>query len=44
MSESDVFCFQGGQLVEGGRQRVVVDVDEVRGGWVYREGEAGESV
>ena len=36
------FGFQGGQFVEGGRQCVVVDVDEVHGGWIYRKGEARE--
>ena len=44
VSERDSFSFQGGQFVEGGRQCVVVDVDEVHGGWIYRKGEAGESV
>ena len=43
MSERDSFSFQGGQFVEGG-QCVVVDVDEVHGGWIYRKVEAGESV
>jgi hypothetical protein len=36
--------YRGGQFVEGGRQCVVVDVDKVHGGWIYRKGEAGESV
>ena len=44
MTERDSFSFQGGQFVEGGRQCVVVDVDKVHGGWIYRKGEAGESV
>ena len=44
VSERDSFSFQGGQFVEGGRQCVVVDVDEVQGGWIHRKGEAGESV
>lgn len=43
MSESNNFCFYGGKLVEGRRQRVIVDV-EVQGGWVSRESELGESV
>ena len=38
------FGFQGGQFVEGGRRCVVVDVDEVHGGWIYRKGEARERV
>ena len=44
VSERNSFGFQGGQFVEGGRQCVVVDVDEVHGGWIYRKGEPGESV
>ena len=44
VSERDSLSFQGGQFVEGGRQCIVVDVDEVHGGWIYRKGEAGESV
>ena len=38
MSERNSFGFQGGQFVEGGRQCVVVDVDKVHGGWIYRKG------
>ena len=44
MSEPDSFSFQVGQLFEGGRQCVIVDVNEVHGGLIYRKGEAGESV
>ena len=44
VSERNSFGFQGGQFVEGGRQCVVVDVDKVHGGWIYRKGEAGHSV
>lgn len=38
MSECDSFCFCRGKLVEAGRQCVVVEVDEVSWGWVFREG------
>lgn len=44
MSECDSFGFQRSEFVEGGRKGVVVDVDQVRGGWIYRGGKSGESV
>lgn len=43
VNESNNFCFYGGKLFEGSRQRVIVDV-EVQGGWVSRASELGESV
>ena len=37
VSESDKFCFYGCQLVEAVGQSVVVEVNEVRLSWVFRE-------